>query len=81
MLDNATAKDPYSHEYNDRKNAPSFSAYCLKKWVKDKDFVVTSNKDYYRGKPYFDRVILRKVPQSANKKKKPNNYLTFGRHG
>lgn len=67
MLENATAKDPYSHEYNDRKNAPSFSAYCLKKWVKDKDFVVTANKDYYRGKPYFDRVILRKVPQSANR--------------
>ncbi len=67
MLDNATAKDPYSHEYNDRKNAPSFSAYCLKKWVKDKDFVVTANNDYYRGKPYFDRVILRKVPQSANR--------------
>ncbi|MEQ8246286.1 MAG: ABC transporter substrate-binding protein [Alphaproteobacteria bacterium] len=67
MEANATADDPWSHRYNDNVNAPGFGAYCLSNWEKDKEFAVAANPDYYRGKPYFDRVILRKVPQSSNR--------------
>jgi peptide/nickel transport system substrate-binding protein len=67
MEANATAEDPWSHKYNDNVNAPGFGAWCLDRWEKDKEFVVSANPDYYRGKPFYDRVILRKVPQSANR--------------
>jgi peptide/nickel transport system substrate-binding protein len=67
MEANATADDPWSHKYNDNENAPGFGAYCLDRWEKDKEFAVSANPDYYRGKPHFDRVILRKVPQSGNR--------------
>jgi len=67
MEANATEDDPWSHKYNDNVNAPGFGAWCLDRWEKDKEFAVSANPDYYRGKPYFDRVVLRKVPQSANR--------------
>lgn len=67
MEANATADDPWSHKYNDNVNAPGFGAWCLERWEKDKEFVVRANPDYYRGKPFYDRVVLRKVPQSANR--------------
>jgi peptide/nickel transport system substrate-binding protein len=67
MEANATADDPWSHKYNDNVNAPGFGAWCLDRWEKDKEFAVSANPDYYRGKPFYDRVILRKVPQSANR--------------
>jgi peptide/nickel transport system substrate-binding protein len=67
MEKNATADDPWSHIYNDNVNAPSFGPYCLERWAKDQEFVVRANPDYYRGKPHFDRVVLRKVPQSSNR--------------
>ena len=34
---------------------------------KTKSSPLSANPDYYRGKPHFDRVILRKVPQSGNR--------------
>jgi len=67
MEKHATADDPWSHNYNNNVNAPSFGPYCLERWQKDQEFVVRANPDYYRGKPHFDRVILRKVPQSSNR--------------
>jgi peptide/nickel transport system substrate-binding protein len=67
MKAHATAEDPWSHDYTNNVNAPSFGPYCLESWKKDEEFVAKANPNYYRGKPYFDRVIYRKVPQSANR--------------
>ena len=67
MQAHATAEDPWSHDYTNNVNAPSFGPYCLESWKKDEEFVAKANPNYYRGKPYFDRVIYRKVPQSANR--------------
>jgi peptide/nickel transport system substrate-binding protein len=67
MRAHATDDDPWTHAYSNSVNAPSFGAWCLESWRKDEEFTVRANPGYYRGKPFYDRVIVRKVPQSANR--------------
>lgn len=67
MEANATPDDPWSHTYANNVNAPGFGPWCLSTWEKGSTFTVTANPDYYRGAAAFDRVIVRKVPQSANR--------------
>ena len=63
----ATEQDPWSHVYANTVNPTGFGPYCLERWVKDDEFVLKANPDYYRGKPQIDRVVIKKVPQSANR--------------
>ena len=67
MEANATDDDPWSHKYNNNVNAPGFGPWCLDNWEKGSEFSVKANPDYYRGKAAFDRIIVRKVPQSSNR--------------
>ena len=67
MEANATEEDPWSHTYANNVNAPGFGPWCLDDWDKGAGFNVTAHADYYRGAPAYDRVVLRKVPQSANR--------------
>jgi peptide/nickel transport system substrate-binding protein len=67
MQAHATPADPWSHNYAGSVNAPSFGPWCVERWRKEEVFTVKANPDYYRGTPYFDRVIMRAVPQSANR--------------
>jgi peptide/nickel transport system substrate-binding protein len=67
MKKHATAEDPWSHVYANTVNSPGFGAYCLERWVKDDEFVMRANPDYYRGKPAIDRVVIKRVPQSSNR--------------
>jgi peptide/nickel transport system substrate-binding protein len=67
MKKHATAEDPWSHVYANTVNSPGFGAYCLERWVKDDEFVLRANPDYYRGKPEIDRIVIKRVPQSANR--------------
>ena len=67
MKAHATPDDPWSHQYTNTTNAPSFGPWCLDSWRKDEEFTVRANPSYYGGRPYFDRVIYRRVPQSANR--------------
>lgn len=67
MRKHATEQDPWSHIYANTVNPTGFGAYCLERWVKDDEFVLKANPDYYRGKPQIDRVVIKKVPQSANR--------------
>lgn len=67
MKAHATPEDPWSHDYVNTTNVPSFGPYCLERWVKDDEFVVKANPNYYRGKAAIDRVVMKKVPQSANR--------------
>jgi len=67
MKKHATDADPWSHEYTNNVNAPSFGPWCVDSWKKEEEFIVKANPNYWRGKPFYDRVIYRKVPQSANR--------------
>ncbi len=67
MEKNATPDDPWSHEYANNVNAPSFGPYCIKTWTKDSEMVLEANPDYFRGAPAIKTITWRKVPQSANR--------------
>jgi peptide/nickel transport system substrate-binding protein len=67
MQAHATPDDPWSHIYANTKNGAGFGPYCLESWKKDEEFVVRRNPDYYGAKPFYDRVIFRRVPQSSNR--------------
>lgn len=67
MKAHATEEDPWSHGYANTGNAPSFGPWCLDSWKKDEEFTVRQNPGYFGDKPFYDRVIYRKVPQSSNR--------------
>ncbi len=67
MEANATAEDPWSHDYVNNTGAPGFGAYCLENWAKGEEISYTANADYYRGAPAVERVTVRRVPQSSNR--------------
>ncbi len=67
MKAHATEADPWSHIYANTVNVPAFGPYCLERWVRDDEFVLTANPNYYRGKPAIERVVIKKVPQSSNR--------------
>jgi len=67
MKAHAKPEDPWSHDYVNTVNAPAFGPYCVERWVKDDEFVFKANPNYYRSKPAIDRIVMKKVPQSANR--------------
>jgi len=67
MKKHATEADPWTHDYVNTVNVPAFGAYCLERWVKDDEFVLKANPNYYRGKPDVERIVIKKVPQSSNR--------------
>jgi peptide/nickel transport system substrate-binding protein len=67
MKKHATDADPWAHDYVNTVNVPAFGAYCLERWVKDDEFVMKANPNYYRGKPDVERIVIKKVPQSSNR--------------
>lgn len=67
MEANATAEDPWAHEYSNSTNLPSFGAYCIDSWVKNDSMTLVANENYYAGAPSIKKVVWRKVPTSANR--------------
>ncbi|MSO65841.1 MAG: ABC transporter substrate-binding protein [Alphaproteobacteria bacterium] len=67
MEKNATADDPWSHQFANNTNAAGFGPYCLDRWEKDREVVFTANPNYFRGKADIERVVIRKQPQSAQR--------------
>ncbi len=67
MQAHATEADPWSHDYATNTNAPSFGPYCLESWTKGSEFTAVANPDYYRGPASIDRIVFRKVPETANR--------------
>ncbi len=67
MEANATEDDPWSHTYANTVNAPGFGPYCLESWEKEESFTLKANPNYHGGKPFYDRVLVRKVPESSNR--------------
>jgi peptide/nickel transport system substrate-binding protein len=67
MEANATEDDPWSHDYANTVNGPSFGPWCVAEWKKEDTIILEANKDYYRGAPYYDRVIWKKIPESSTR--------------
>ncbi len=67
MKANATAEDPYSYDYANNVNLPSFGPYCIENWVKNSEIRFKANPNYYRGKAPIDVAIIKKVPQGGNR--------------
>lgn len=58
------AADPWAKEFL-RNDSASFAPYVIERLERGQQAVFKARADYYRGKPYFDRVIYREVPTSA----------------
>ncbi len=67
MKAHATEKDPWSHDYANATDVPSFGPYCIERWAKNQEIVLKANPDYYRGKPPIEQIVMRRVPQSSNR--------------
>lgn len=63
----ATAADPWAHQYTNNVAAAGFGPYCVERWLKGNEFVLRSNNAYYRGAPAIPRVVIKRIPQSANR--------------
>jgi peptide/nickel transport system substrate-binding protein len=58
------ASDPWAKEFL-RNNTASFGPYVVERLDRGQQAVFKARPDYYRGKPFYDRVIYREVPTSA----------------
>lgn len=68
MKKHATAKDPWSHTWNDNEGLAAFGPYCVAKWTKGSEFLLEANPNYNWGpKPQFTKVIIRKVPSNSSR--------------
>lgn len=63
----ATADDKWAHKWLDTTDAAGFGAYSIAKWNKGESLQMTANPDYYRGKPQFETLTFRRVPQSGSR--------------
>ncbi len=66
-LAHATSADPWSRQYINNVNAPGFGPYCLDRWSKNNEFVLRANPSYYRGEAAIARIVVKRIPQSANR--------------
>jgi peptide/nickel transport system substrate-binding protein len=63
----ATTADPWAHRWSETQSGAGFGPYCLRSWSKGREMVLTANPNYFRGQPEFKTIIIRKVPQNANR--------------
>jgi ABC-type transport system substrate-binding protein len=62
----ATADDPWALKWIDQ-NTASFGAYHMTELRPGEQAVFTANPNYFRGKPYYDRVVYRAVPSAGSR--------------
>jgi peptide/nickel transport system substrate-binding protein len=67
MTARATPDDPWAHGFADSQGAAGFGAYCLDSWEQGSEMTLTANPGYHAGEPAFTEVLLREVPESANR--------------
>ena len=66
VLKHATPDDPFGNKYIDQ-NLVGFGAYFIDSFKPGEQVVLRANPNYFRGKPYYDRIIYREVPSLANR--------------
>jgi ABC-type transport system substrate-binding protein len=62
----ATAQDPFATEWLDRHTS-GFGAYHMQSNTPNEQAVFVANPNYFRGKPFFERVVYRAVPSAASR--------------
>ena len=63
---NATAADPWAKDFIG-KNGAGFGPYYVETWQPGEQVVFRAHEGYWRGAPAIKRVIVRSVPNSANR--------------
>lgn len=66
VMKHATDADPWGNEWL-AKNYAGAGEYIIESWDPGVQMVLKGNEDYWAGKPYFDQVILKVVPDSSNR--------------
>ena len=66
MKKHATAEDPWALKWIEGATA-GFGAYHAESVVSGQQAVFVANPNYFRGKPFFERVVYRAVPSSASR--------------
>ena len=67
MKKQASAKDPWSHTFANNKGTAGYGPYCVTRWTKGSEVDLGLNPNWTGKKPQFTKVIIRKVPQNANR--------------
>ncbi len=62
----ATDDDPWATKWKAKNEAASGEFY-VEKWTPGVEMVLRANEDYWAGAPYFDKVVLKIVPSSAER--------------
>ena len=66
VMKHATAEDPWGSAWL-AKNYAGCGEYIVERWVPGVQMVLKANEDYWAGKPYFDQLILKIIPNSTNR--------------
>ncbi len=67
MKKQASAKDPWSHTFANNKGTAGYGPYCVTRWNKGSEVDLGFNPNWTGKKPQFTKVVIRKVPQNANR--------------
>ena len=62
----ATAADPWALKWIDQ-NTAGFGAYQLQSLKSGEEAVFVANPNYFGGKPYYDRVVYKEVPNAGTR--------------
>lgn len=65
-MEHATDEDPYATEWLAQNDA-YFGPYYVESNAVDQQTVFVAHADYYRGAPYFERIIWQAVPEAENR--------------
>ena len=66
VMKHATADDPWGNNWL-AKNYAGAGEFIVESWDAGVQMVLKANEDYWAGKPYFDQVILKIIPNSSNR--------------
>ena len=64
--EHATGDDPWAAQWL-AKNSPGSGEYSIADWQPGIEATLAANPDYWDGKAFFDRVVLKVVPSSASR--------------
>lgn len=63
-MKHATEDDPWGAKWL-AKNYAGSGEYMVESWEPENQMVLKANENYWGGKPYFDRIILKVIPNSS----------------
>lgn len=63
---NATTADPWAIQWIEQ-NTAGFGPYHLQSMRANQEAIFVANPNYFRGRPFFERVIYREVPSGASR--------------